>query len=231
VLEVGTGTGILTDVLAARAGRVFTCDVDVKLQQITQGLRAWPDTVTFLAGDILASKHKLNPEIIVPWLESARRGLRARVIANLPYSIATPFLANVLWDALPVVDITVLVQKEAAERFTAAVGSRDYGPMAVAVALFARAQILRLVPPQVFWPEPKVHSALLRLVPSDPHRARELREQGLMEFLHDTFLHRRKMLRYRIDPEQLALAGIDPEARPEELDAEAWVRLLTVPPL
>ena len=81
VLEVGTGTGILTDALADRAGRVVTCDVDVRLQEITRGLREWPPGVQFLGEDILAGKHRLNPHVLEVWQEG---GLRPRLIAKCP---------------------------------------------------------------------------------------------------------------------------------------------------
>jgi 16S rRNA (adenine1518-N6/adenine1519-N6)-dimethyltransferase len=233
VLEVGTGTGILTDALAARAGRVVTCDLDRRLQEIARGLREWPPTVTFLLEDILAGKHKLNPAVMDRWrAEAGGAGgaLRLRVVSNLPYSVATPVLANLLWDGIPFRDAVVLVQREAAERFVAKPGTGDYGPMAIAVALLAEAEILRHVPPQVFWPAPKVESALLRLAPRAPATALALRDAGLPSLLQDAFQHRRKTLRKRFGEARLLAAGIEPGARPEEVPPVAWPRLLTVPP-
>jgi 16S rRNA (adenine1518-N6/adenine1519-N6)-dimethyltransferase len=229
VLEIGTGTGILTDALAERAGAVVSCDLDRTLQQATRGLRDWPSHVRFLAEDVLASKHRLNPVVVEVWREAAR-DLRLKVVSNLPYNVATPVLANLLWDGLPLDSAVVLVQKEAADRFTANVGTPEYGPVSVAVHLLARARTLRRVGPQVFWPQPKVTSALLLLAPTDPERARRLRDEGLPELLREAFLHRRKTLRKRFPPERLEAAGIDPGARPEEVGPDAWVRLLTVPP-
>ena len=229
VLEVGTGTGILTDALADRAGRVVTCDLDHRLQAMTRGLREWPSSVEFLAADILEGKHRLNAEVIGAWRAGAAEGLRLRLISNLPYSIATPLLANLLWDGLEMHDAVVLVQKEAAERFTASPGTKEYGPMSIAVSLLAEARVLRPVGTQVFWPAPRVQSALLRIEPRHPAQAVEWREQGLPELLQTAFLHRRKVLRKSIDPERLEQAGIDPGARPEDLAPEAWLRLLTFP--
>jgi 16S rRNA (adenine1518-N6/adenine1519-N6)-dimethyltransferase len=232
VLEIGTGTGILTDALAARAGRVVSCDLDARLQGIARGLREWPPGVTFLLADILAGKHKLNPEVIGRWRAEGGGGggaPRLRVVSNLPYSVATPVLANLLWDGIPFHDAVVLVQREAAERFIARTGTSDYGPIAVAVALLAEAAILRHVPPQVFWPAPKVESALLRLAPRAPARAVALRDAGLPALLQDAFQQRRKTLRKRFGEARLLAAGIDPMARPEEVPPEAWPRLLTVP--
>jgi len=230
VLEVGTGTGILTDHLADRAGRVVTCDLDADLLGITRGLRDWPESVTFVQGDVLAGKHALNPVVLGPWLEAGDRGYDLRVVANLPYAVATPLLANLLWSGIPFRDATVLVQKEAAERFTARPSTREYGPMAIAVALLAEARVLRPVGRHVFWPEPKVESAVLSLRLLSPVRAREWSEAGLPALLREVFLHRRKVLRGRIAAEALGRAGVDPALRPEQVDPALWPLLLTVPP-
>jgi 16S rRNA (adenine1518-N6/adenine1519-N6)-dimethyltransferase len=235
VLEIGTGTGILTDALADRAGAVVTCDIDGRLQAVTRELRPWPDSVTFVEGDVLRGKHALSPVVTDAWRAAAKQehaaDLDLKVVSNLPYSVATPVLANLLWSDLPVEDVTVLVQKEAAERFTADVGTPEYGPMAVAVGLLAEARILRDVPPQVFWPQPKVESALLRIVPGDPARATRLLKAGLPDLLQRAFLHRRKMLRRIVAAEALEGAGIPNDARPEDVAPAQWVDLLTVPPV
>jgi len=162
--------------------------------------------------------------------EGASGALRLRVVSNLPYAVATPVLAHLLWDGIPMYAARVLVQREAADRFVAKPGTGDYGPMAIAVALLAEAAIVRHVPPQVFWPAPKVESALLRLVPRAPGKARELRDAGLPSLLQGAFQQRRKTLRKRFGEARLRAAGIAPTARPEEVPPEAWTRLLTVPP-
>ena len=231
LLEIGTGTGILTDALADRAGRVVTCDIDARLQEITRTLRPWPPSVVFLPADILCGKHALNPEVIGRWQAEAGAELRCRVVANLPYAVATPLLANLLWQGIEMYDAVVLVQKEAAERFVAAPGTAAYGPVSIAVQLLAEAAVLRHVGPHVFWPAPKVSSVLLRLAPGAPARARELNAAGLPGLLKEGFRWRRKTLRKAFPAARLEAAGIDPGARPQEVAPDAWVRLLTVPPV
>jgi 16S rRNA (adenine1518-N6/adenine1519-N6)-dimethyltransferase len=179
---------------------------------------------------VLAGKHALNREVLAPWLAAAEEGFTLRVVANLPYAVATPLLANLLWSGIAFRDATVLVQKEAADRFTARTATREYGPMAIAVALLAEARILRPVGRHVFWPEPKVESAVLSLKLLAPGRAREWRAAGLPALLQEVFLHRRKVLRGRVAPESLARAGIDPALRPEQVEPAKWPLLLTVPP-
>lgn len=226
VLEIGTGTGILTDALADRAGRLVTCDIDGRLQEITRALRAWPASVVFLHADILRGKHALAPEVIERWRTEAGADLACRVIANLPYAVATPLLANLLWQGIEMRDAVVLVQKEAADRFIAAPGTAAYGPVSIAVHLLAEAAVLRHVGPQVFWPAPKVASVLLRLVPRAPARARELAAAGLPGLLQEGFRWRRKTLRKAFAPARLEAAGIDPGARPQEVEPAQWERLL-----
>jgi 16S rRNA (adenine1518-N6/adenine1519-N6)-dimethyltransferase len=223
VLEVGTGTGILTDALADRAGRVVTCDVDARLQEIARGLREWPETVTFLPVDVLAGKHALNPDVLAAW---ECPGLRRRIVSNLPYAIATPFLANML--AEPWHDAVLLVQREAAERFVARPGTAEYGPIAVLLAAAHEVEVLRQVGPQVFWPRPRVHSTLIRVAAAAPGPHPELRE--LEKLLHEGFRHRRKTLRKVLPAARLEAAGIDPGARPQDVAPDQWRRLLTVPP-
>lgn len=222
VLEVGTGTGILTDALADRAARVVTCDVDARLQEIARGLRDWPDTVTFLPVDVLAGKHALNPDVLAAW---ACPGLRRRIVSNLPYAIATPFLANLL--AEPWHDAVLLVQREAAERFVARPGTAEYGPIAVMLAAAHEVAVLRQVGPQVFWPQPRVHSTLIRVAAVAPGPHPELR--ALEALLRTGFRWRRKTLRKAFPVARLEAAGIDPGARPQDVVPEQWHRLLTAP--
>ncbi|MHC4730985.1 MAG: 16S rRNA (adenine(1518)-N(6)/adenine(1519)-N(6))-dimethyltransferase RsmA [Planctomycetota bacterium] len=226
LLEVGTGTGILTDGLANRAGRVVTCDIDARLQEITRALRPWPPSVVFLHADILRGKHALNPDVIGRWQAEAGGHLRCRVVANLPYAVATPLLANLLWQGIEMHDAVVLAQKEVAERFVATPGTAAYGPVSIAVRLLASATVLRHVGPQVFWPAPKVSSVLLRLAPRAPARARELSAAGLPELLQEGFRWRRKTLRKAFPSARLEAAGIDPGARPQEVEPALWERLL-----
>ncbi len=227
VLEVGTGTGILTDVLADRVGsadrigRLVTCDIDARLQAIARAQRTWPDHVTFLPEDVLAGKQALNPAVLAAWKGEPNR---RRVIANLPYSIATPFLANILAEEFQ--DAWILVQREVADRFVARPQTPQYGIISVLVSLSGVARIVRPVGPQVFWPQPRVQSAVVHLQRSGPLPD----HPGLVQLLRRGFTWRRKTLRHAFAPARLEAAGIDPGARPQEVAPDEWARLLTVPP-
>ncbi len=232
VLEVGTGSGILTDKLIGPAGCVVSLEIDRELLELTRQARDWPTHAILLEADVLRRKHQLEPAALERWrAERDARGLGSLlVVSNLPYSVATPFLANLLWEGIEARDVVVLVQREAAERFVAVPDTAAYGPMSVAVALLAEARILRRVPPDVFWPAPKVEAAVLRLTPRDPALARELRAAGLQDLLRTGFAHRRKTLRKAFSPESLERAGLDPGVRPAAVEPEGWVRLLRAGP-
>jgi 16S rRNA (adenine1518-N6/adenine1519-N6)-dimethyltransferase len=152
-------------------------------------------------------------------------------VANLPYNVATPLVADLL-DHVPQVDrMLVMVQREVGERLAAAPRSKAYGAVSVKVAYWATAEVVGRVPPTVFLPRPKVESALVavhrRAVPAvDP----ALVPAGvLFELVRAGFSQRRKMLRGslagRVTPGQFAAAGVRPEARAEELAVEDWGRL------
>ena len=165
VLEVGTGTTALTRELARVASRLITVEVDAGLHKLASELLKDDKNVRLIHADILATKNKLNPqvkEIIEEELKAP--GISSlSVVANLPYSIATPLVIQLLDFAPMLRRVTVLVQKEAAERFIATPGTKIYGSVSVLVAQWMRGRILRTVPKEVFFPSPKVVSAVLTL--------------------------------------------------------------------
>ncbi len=148
------------------------------------------------------------------------------LVANLPYNVATPLVADLL-DGVPAISrMLVMVQREVAERLAAGPGTRAYGAVSVKVAYWASARLVGDVPASVFVPRPNVESALVEIVrrpppPVDP--------APLFDLVRTAFAQRRKMLRRslreRVTPEQFAAAGVAPTARPEELGLDDWVRL------
>src|SRR5262249_23676925 len=125
-------------------------------------------------------------------VNSARR---FKLVANLPYNIATPLVANLLALARPPEIMVITIQKELAERLAAPPSTRDYSALSIWVQCQCRVEILRAMPPDVFWPRPKVHSAIVRL-PLDPERRAAVGDLDYFRnFVHRLFLHRRKVLR------------------------------------
>ena len=156
VLEIGPGIGVLTEQLAQRAQKVVAVELDERLLPVLDETLAGFDNVRVIHGDVLKTDlHRL--------IEENFSGLKAAVCANLPYYITSPVIMYLLESRLPVESITVMVQKEAADRLCAAVGSREAGAVTVAVNYYAEAEKLFDVPAGSFLPAPKVNSSVIRL--------------------------------------------------------------------
>ncbi len=197
VLEVGTGTGTLTERLAASAARVVTAEIDPRLAQLARDRLVDRDNVTLVEGDVLAAKHRFAPAV----MEAVRTAFEASpsgrflLVANLPYCVATPVVSNLLALDRPFDVAVVTVQREMAERLIAPAGAPSYNALSVWVGAQCRGEIVRILPPTVFWPRPKVDSAIIRL---DLEPARRMAITDLVRFhafVRDVFCHRRKLLR------------------------------------
>ncbi len=198
VLEVGPGAGALTSLMAEAGATVVAVDIDPAMAELTaEATRGMPN-VRVLNLDALAGKNRLNPEV----LDSVRSGLavgpdrRFKLVANLPYNVATPIIGNLLVhpDLCPT-RIVATIQLELARRMMAEADSDDYGALSVLVRALTDFALVRILPPSVFWPRPKVDSAVIALVPNPAKRA----EIGDLPWFHSVvrriFLHRRKNLR------------------------------------
>jgi 16S rRNA (adenine1518-N6/adenine1519-N6)-dimethyltransferase len=197
VMEVGTGTGALTERLAGSARRVITCEIDPRLAQLARDKLVDCDNVTLVEGDVLASKHRFAPTVLAA-IDAALAGAeggRFLLVANLPYCVATPVISNLLTLPRPFDSATVTVQREMGERMTSAAGSHSYNALSVWIGAQCRGEIVRILPPSVFWPRPKVDSAIVRL-DLEPHRRAAIADLGRFhDFVRDVFCHRRKLLR------------------------------------
>jgi 16S rRNA (adenine1518-N6/adenine1519-N6)-dimethyltransferase len=239
ILEVGTGTGGLTARLADRAAAVVTVEIDPCLHQLASEELVGLDNVKLLHQDALRNKNNLHPQV----LEAVRAELaedparRFKLVANLPYNIATPVISNLLSaDPVPV-SMTVTIQKELADRITARPGTKDYGALSVWVQSLCHAELIRVLPPDVFWPRPKVHSAILHILPSDELRQRIAHLEFFHRFVRNLFLHRRKFLRSGLlsatakrlskpDVDQIMQQlSLDATSRAEQLDIGMLLKL------
>jgi 16S rRNA (adenine1518-N6/adenine1519-N6)-dimethyltransferase len=235
VLEVGPGTGSLSEELLAHAGRVVLVEIDRDLAALLDRRFAGEDRLTVLQADALASKTRLNPlmcEALAP---------AAQLVANLPYNIATPLVADCLcesWrsqreEGVRFDRLTFTVQKEVAERFAADAGSRAYGPVSVLSELLGQVRLGTVVPATAFWPKPQIASQMVR-IDFEPDRAGELADLGVLQaLLHQAFTQRRKRVatsaKARGAPfgpdvlgPALAAAGVDPTSRPEQITPSQW---------
>jgi len=239
VLEVGTGTGSLTAMMAQAADWVITAEIDSRMFQLAREELADTPNVTMLLLDALHGKNKLSPEMMAAVRHhlNAVPERRLKLAANLPYNIATPLIANLLLGDLPFASMTVTIQKELADRITASPGTKDYSALTVFVQALADARIVRVLPPDVFWPRPRVVSAILEILPIPERRATFADLAFFHRFVKNLFLHRRKFLRSGLlsavnkeisKPEidaLLAAQGLAPTARAEELSVDQLHRL------
>lgn len=239
VLEVGTGTGSLTSQLAQGAGGVCTVEIDTALAPIAREVIGERDNVRFFFGDCLATKNELNPEMLQCWdeLYTARHCSRRKLVANLPYVIATPLISNLLIARADIERMVVMVQWEIAERLRARPSTKDYNALSVLVQSVADVEVVRKVLPANFYPRPKVDSAIVLIKPSVDKRARVGDVPRFRAFLRDLYVHRRKNLRQALSgwpggrkdkatvDAKLASLGIDGTLRSETLDIDDHIRL------
>ena len=166
VLEIGTGTGGLTRLLAERSRHVFTVEVDKGLFELSTDILRYYKNITVLNADILKTKHELNPEIISlisGWLKNSGQ-THMKIVSNLPYNISTPVIINFLESKLPVVSMILTLQREITDRLKAIPGTREYGILSIIAQLFSDVKVVRTLPPEVFWPRPDVYSAIVRII-------------------------------------------------------------------
>lgn len=254
VLEIGTGTGSLTEALAERAGRVVTVELDRTLADIAQARLAAAGNVQVVTVDVLSGKGSINSAIHEA-IARARAQLAAAdsekgpmgpmappksrllLVSNLPYDVASSVMIHLVKGPVTAATMTVTVQKEVAERMTAAPGSRDYGTLSIFLGATGSVELLRVLKPGVFWPPPQVDSAMVRYA-RDERRSRRILDMDLFGEVIGLFMgHRRKMLRAcakQAPPELggrdlwleiLNRHGIDPTRRPQELAPEQYVAL------
>lgn len=220
VVEIGAGLGALTLALAATGASVTALEIDRHLIPLLRESVGGTE-VRVVQGDALR----------LDWDALLKGASSWVVVANLPYNVATPLLLLLLEGAPRVRRLVVMVQTEVAQRLVAAPGGRAYGAVSVRVAYWAQAAVLARVGPAVFLPRPKVGSTLVELRRLDsPALGPEVDYGELVRLVRAGFGQRRKMLRRSlegtVEAGDLRAVGIRPEARAEELDLEAWGRLV-----
>jgi len=240
VLEVGSGTGNLTARLTEQAGAVVSVEIDPAFSAMTEeAVQDHLDRVALLHADVLKNKNELNPELLrILRAHQEKTGTRLiKLVANLPYAIATPVITNLLLSDVAVERMVVTVQWEIAERLLAHPGSKDYNSLSVLAQSLADIELVRQLPPSVFWPRPQVSSAIVLIRPNAARRAHVGDVVRFRNFLRDLYAHRRKNLRGGLvamagrewdKPEVdrlLVNLGIEGTVRAETLDLEQHLRL------
>ncbi|MCH2161410.1 MAG: 16S rRNA (adenine(1518)-N(6)/adenine(1519)-N(6))-dimethyltransferase RsmA [Phycisphaerales bacterium] len=207
VLEVGPGTGTLTEALVESGAEVIACELDPVMATIVQDRLG--DRVRIHQGDCLDKTRHLAPELL-GMLEDRP----FKLVANLPYQAATPLLMDLLIRRDNCMGQVALIQQEVADRLLAASGSRVYGPISVLTALLGEARKVSVVPPGCFWPQPKVTSAVIQILPRPDHGIADA--EAFADFVGSVFRTRRKQLGTILGRDSLP-GHIDPTHRPEQL--------------
>ena len=230
VLEIGPGIGTMTQYLCERAREVIAVEIDDKLIPVLADTLSEYDNVTVIHQDIL----KVDIRALA---EEKNGGKPIKVVANLPYYITTPIIMELFESRVPLESVTVMVQKEVAERMKEGPGSKDYGALSLAVAYYAVAEIIAEVPPACFIPRPKVSSMVIRLTCHKEPPVEVADERFLFSVIRASFQQRRKTLVnglnnapwIPVDREEITRCveslGYGPSVRGEKLTLEEFARL------
>lgn len=233
VLEIGPGIGTMTQYLCEHAGKVMAVEIDRKLMEILEETLSAYDNVTVVNEDIL----KLD---IAKIAEEENNGKPIKVVANLPYYITTPIIMELFESKVPLDSVTVMVQKEVAERMQAEPGTKEYGALSLAVQYYAEAEIVANVPPNCFMPRPNVGSAVIRLTCHKTSPVEVLDERFLFRVIRASFNQRRKTLQNGLGndaslpinktqaAEALEEMGLSATIRGETLSLEEFARLSNI---
>lgn len=223
VIEIGPGVGTLTRALLEAAGQVTAVEIDSTLIPILKEELKDYDNFRLIEGDVLKTD-----------LKALTQGAPVKVVANLPYYVTTPILLRLLEEDFPWQSITIMIQKEVAMRLNAGPGTKDYGSLSVLISYYADTELIRLVTPVSFIPQPKVDSLVIRLDRRSQRRVAPKDEQLFFQLVRQSFAMRRKTLHNTLKPmgidpvimaDSFAAAGIDPGRRGETLTIEEFARL------
>ena len=223
VIEIGPGVGTLTRALLEAAGQVTAVEIDSTLIPILKEELKNYDNFRLIEGDVLKTD-----------LKALTQGAPVKVVANLPYYVTTPILLRLLEEDFPWQSITIMIQKEVAMRLNAGPGTKDYGSLSVLISYYADTELIRLVTPVSFIPQPKVDSLVIRLDRRSQRRVAPRDEQLFFQLVRQSFAMRRKTLHNTLKPmgidpvimaDSFAAAGIDPGRRGETLTIEEFARL------
>jgi len=234
ILEVGAGTGSLTGLLAARAGRVIAVEIDRTLAAIAAQELNQHNNIILMNTDILSSKSTIDKKVL-DTIAASQAELKGPflLIANLPYQVSAPLIINLLFSDIPWTAMFVTVQLEVATRMTAVPGAKEFGSLSILLQATGRIRQFRKIKPTAFWPLPNVYSAMISWQRDEKLHARIRDIQALKTIVDMLLGHRRKTIKsclslgkIEYDPVQLsAELRIDLNARAETLPVEKYVQL------
>lgn len=211
VLEVGPGTGTLTEALLDAGAEVIASEIDHGLADLVEDRLA--DRITLVRGDCLARGRRLAPELV-----ESLAGAPFLLVANLPYQVASPLMIELLLHHPDCRGQFITIQREVADRLLAKPGTRQRGPLGILASIFATIDRIGDVPPTCFWPQPKVLSAMVAIRPCPTGHPAD--PDGFARFVTMLFTARRKQLGRILGRDTTLPDGIDPSVRPETLSNE-----------
>ncbi|MEX1231185.1 MAG: 16S rRNA (adenine(1518)-N(6)/adenine(1519)-N(6))-dimethyltransferase RsmA [Planctomycetaceae bacterium] len=239
VLEIGAGTGGMTSMMAPQVSRVLSIEIDTNMYAMAREATEPFENVTLLRTDVLKNKNRFSPLVVETLQEILAEAPdpEFKLVANLPYNVATPVISNLVASDLPWSVMVVTIQWELAQKMAAKHGDSGYGALAVWLQSQCRVKILKKVKPTVFWPRPQVDSAIVRLEPLENPPTKIDDRRFFHDFIRRLFSQRRKLLRTvligmykkqlsktQID-QLLADEGMDENARAENLDIPRLIAL------
>ncbi|WP_277673587.1 16S rRNA (adenine(1518)-N(6)/adenine(1519)-N(6))-dimethyltransferase RsmA [Piscibacillus halophilus] len=233
-IEIGPGIGALTEQLAHEAKHVYAFEIDQRLMEVLDDTLSPYSNVTVFNQDILEA------DLETFLHEKYQEGYQVKVVANLPYYITTPILMKLLRDELPIHSMTVMMQKEVAERMAAEPNTKNYGSLSIAVQYYTESKVVMNVPKTCFIPQPNVDSAILQLTKRDEPLIYVEDEALFFEVVQASFGQRRKTIKNnlqrefkdRLSQKQFEQifeeSGIEPQRRGESLSIEEFAKLSNV---
>lgn len=240
VLEIGTGTGGMTTFMAQRALHVITVEYDRNMHTLASEAIQRHDNITLLNCDALKNKNHMSPTVLdaIEAQLAANPGSQLKLVANLPYNVATPIISNIVASDLPWTRMVVTIQYELGLKMCCKPSGSNYGALSVWLQSQCFVKLLKKLGPTVFWPRPKVDSAIMQLTPN-PVLKKTIKDRVFFQdFLRRIFQHRRKLMRSTLVSmyskqlsksavdEILAAHGIEIEkARAEELTIPEMIKL------
>ena len=238
VLEIGCGTGSLTEALSEKAGQVISVEIDGTLAEITKNQLAKAENVQVLQTDVLKNKNALN-SIVTGAIEKARNKFSGKLllVANLPYSVACPVMLNLIKSEITADEMYVTIQKQVAERMTAEPDNKHYGTLSIYLAATGETKIIRVLKPTVFWPQPQVDSAIVSFVRKKEKTDKIKNMELFGEIVTFLMCHRRKTLGGCVKLatgklgnqkrwlEIFENCSINPQNRPEKLSPQDYLTI------
>ncbi|MBI1819942.1 MAG: ribosomal RNA small subunit methyltransferase A [Nitrospirae bacterium] len=215
ILEIGPGKGILTRQLAERSKRVIAVEIDRQLAlYLKQNLGSYSN-LEIIPGDILKINFDILPE-------------RFKVVANIPYQISSPLLTRLIHEGTRISSMTLMIQKEVADRIVALPGIKNYGPLSIYVQFYAAASSVFHIQGSSFSPPPKVTSSVIKIIPLSAPRISPLSKPFFFKLVKAAFAHRRKSIRNSLKDEGYRPEEIDPAFRSLHLDSGRRAETLTI---